>query len=104
MVSRIGSKRACPWCEGLSRGLRGRPVGAGRGRVVPVVQISYFRLGSKQPGARIRTQNYPPQQQWAHSRRFDSEVALIPGSDSNTYDCPSLVDPAEFEGTPDSSA
>ena len=40
-----------------------------------LVQISDFRLGSKQSGARIWTQNHPQQQQWAHSRRFESEAA-----------------------------
>ena len=44
--------------------------------LVPYInQISDFRLGSKQSGARIWTQNHPQQQQWAHSRRFESEAA-----------------------------
>ena len=41
-----------------------------------MVLISDFRLGYKQAGARIRTQNHPPHQQWAHSRRYESEAAL----------------------------
>ena len=47
-----------------------------RSRVCRAGQISDFRLGSKQTGARIRTQNHPPQKQWAHSRRFESKAAL----------------------------
>ena len=43
---------------------------------VLVLKISDFRLSSKQAGARIRTHNHSPQQQWAHSRRFESEAAL----------------------------
>ena len=42
-------------------------------------QISDFRLGSKQSGARIWTQNHPQQQQWAHSRRFESEIIWLKG-------------------------
>ena len=44
------------------------------------IRFSDFRQGSKQKGARIRTQNHPPQQQWAHSahpRRFESKDALL---------------------------
>ena len=40
------------------------------------IRISDFRLGSKQAGARINTENYSPQQQWAYSRQFESEAAL----------------------------
>ena len=38
--------------------------------------MSDFRLGSKQAGAHIRTHNHLPQQQWTHSRRFESKAAL----------------------------
>ena len=42
-------------------------------------EYSDFRLGSRQSGARIWTQNHPQQQQWAHSRRFESEAAWLKG-------------------------